>query len=293
MSFAKEPAMSSSIEAVRQFYAEELRFLARMSSPALFAALATVPREGFVGPGPWRVMSMGEYWTTPDADPLHVYHNVLISLDEAKGINNGQPSLWAFYLDRLGVRPGDAILHLGCGTGYYTAILAEIVGPHGNVTAIDIDNEIAERARIALAPWPRVRVVEGDGAIGPFEPMDAIVASAGATHPMPAWLDALKPGGRLMFPLTPDKGTGAMATLTRRSQDSFEASLNFGVQFIPFHGARNADVSKHLAEALHRDNGAAVKSLRRDAHEKEETCWLHGNGWCFSTREPVAAQPPV
>jgi protein-L-isoaspartate(D-aspartate) O-methyltransferase len=285
--------MGTSIEAVRQFYAEELRFLARMSSPALFAAFASVPREGFVGPGPWRVMSMGEYWTTPDDDPRHVYHNVLISLDEARSINNGQPSLWAFYLDRLGVEPGDSVLHLGCGTGYYSAILAEIAGPSGKVTAIDIDADIAERARIALAPWPQVRVVHGDGAIGPFGPVDVIVASAGATHPMPAWLDALKPGGRLLFPLTPDKGTGAMATLTRISEESFEASLTFGVQFIPFHGARDAEIAKHLAEALHRDNGEAVKSLRRDAHGKEQTCWLHENVWCLSTREPVAAQPPV
>jgi hypothetical protein len=46
-------------------------------------------------------------------------------------------------------------------------------------------------------------------------------------------------------------------------------------------------VGSQLAEALDRDSGAKVKSLRCDPHEKDDTCWLHGGGWCFSTREPA------
>ena len=72
---------------------------------------------------------MREYWTTEDADPRHVYHDVLIALDEARGINNGQPSLWALLFDELDIAANDAVLHLGCGTGYYTAIAAELAGP--------------------------------------------------------------------------------------------------------------------------------------------------------------------
>jgi len=67
-------------------------------------AFATVPRERFVGVGPWRVKSpwsLAEYGTTEDADPRNVYHNVLIALDESLGLNNGQPSLWAFLFDKL------------------------------------------------------------------------------------------------------------------------------------------------------------------------------------------------
>ena len=56
-----------------------------------------MPRERFVGVGlrvksPW---SLAEYWTTEDADPRNVYHDVLIALDESLDLNNGQPSLWA------------------------------------------------------------------------------------------------------------------------------------------------------------------------------------------------------
>ena len=90
------------VEQARQWYAAELRFIARVKSFAVVNAFATVPREQFVGPGPWRIkspMNFGEYWTTDDADPRHVYHDVLIALDEPRSINNGQPSLWA-YADR-------------------------------------------------------------------------------------------------------------------------------------------------------------------------------------------------
>jgi len=279
--------MSISIEAARQFYAEELRYLANLKSRAVFTAFATVPRERFVGPGPWRILGSGEFRMTEDADPRHVYHNVLIALDEAKGINNGQPSMWARFIDQLDVRAGDHVLHLGCGTGYYTAILAELAGPQGRIVAVEIDAGVAERARIALAPWPQVTVAQGDGSGGPFDPADIVVVSAGATHPLPAWLAAVKPDGRLLFPMTPDAGLGAMVLLTRRSEINFAAQLMYGVQFIAFSGARDPEVGRHLAAALRRDEGAAVKSLRCDFHEKEETCWLHGDGWCFSTREAV------
>jgi protein-L-isoaspartate(D-aspartate) O-methyltransferase len=176
---------------------------------------------------------------------------------------------------------------LGCGTGYYTAILAEVVGPDGRITAVDIDLGMAQWARVALAPWPQVTVVHGDGSSRAFEPVDVTVVSAGATHPLAAWLAALKPGGKLLFPLTPDNGTGAMAYLRRRSAENFEARLVFGAQFIPFGGARDREVSSQLAKALRGNQGAAVRSLRCDAHEKEESCWLHGEGWCFSTRDGI------
>jgi protein-L-isoaspartate(D-aspartate) O-methyltransferase len=170
-----------------------LRFTGRVGSRAVAEAFATVPRERFVGPGPWRIkspMNLAEYWTTEDADPRHVYHDVLIALDEARGINNGQPSLWAYPFDRLAIGNGEAVLHLGCGTGYYTAIAAELVGPSGRITAVEIDAALADKARAALAPWPQVAICIGDGSCLSFTPVDVVFVSAGATHPLPAWLDA-------------------------------------------------------------------------------------------------------
>ena len=276
--------MAISTESARRFYAEELCRINGISSPAILTAFATVPRERFAGPGPWMIQSSGTSWFTADADPTHVYRDALIVLDEAKHLNNGQPSLWAYALDLLDVHPGDHILHLGCGTGYYTAILAELTGQHGKIIAIEIDEGLAARAAVALSLWPQVTVVHADGALGPFEQADVIVVSAGATHPLPAWLAALKPEGKLLFPLTSTRGSGAMAYLTRKSADLYAATLNGSVFFVDFAGARDPAVSIELANALKRDKGAPVRSLRCDWHEKDYTCWLHGDGWCLSRR---------
>ena len=280
-----------SIESARRFYAEELCRINRISSPAILAAFATVPRERFVGPGPWIIQSSGASWFTEDSDPRNLYRDALIVLDEAKHLNNGQPSLWAYYLGLLDVRPGDRILHLGCGTGYYTAVLAELTGPRGKVNAIEIDEGLAARARVALEPWPQVTVMRADGALGPFYLADVIVVSAGATHPLANWLAALKPEGKLLFPLTSRRGPGTMAYLTRKSADFFAATLCGSVFFVDFAGARNPAVNTELAIALKRDKGASVRSLRCDAHLKDESCWLHGDGWCFSRREPDFVTP--
>lgn len=283
--------LTDEVMAARRFYAEELRFTARIRSPAVVAAFAAVPREDFVGRAPWFIRSpMGatEYWRTDDPDPRTVYHDVLIALDAVRGINNGQPSLWAFLLDQLDIAAGERALHLGCGTGYYTAIMAELVGPTGKVMAIEIEGDLAEKARIALTPWPQITVRNTDGATMSLSPVDLIVASAGATHPLPSWLDALEPGGRLLLPLTAIRGAGGMLLITRRAVCSFAAQFLCPVGFIDFSGARDSDIGRRLAAALSRDNGRAVQSLRRDQHSKGRTCWLHGEGWCLSRRPPVS-----
>lgn len=285
--------MTDPLEAARQAYAEELRFTAHVRSVALCAAFAAVPREQFVGAGPWCIrspMDRAGYWTTESADPRAVYHDVLIALDEARGINNGQPSLWAFLLDQLDIAAGAQVLHLGCGTGYYTAVMAELVGPTGRITALEIDAGLAETARAALRSWPQITVDNADGASLTFAPADFIIASAGATHPLASWLDALKPGGRLMFPMTAHR-RGGMLLVTRDGTDGFAARFLCEVGFIDFSGARDTDTARRFAAAFARDGGKAVQSLRRDAHAKGRTCWLHGAEWCLSRRQPVATSP--
>ncbi|TRL32752.1 methyltransferase domain-containing protein [Methylosinus sporium] len=282
--------MNDAIAAARRAYAEELLFTTHMRSPALLAAFASVPRERFLGPGPWRVRSDWDfaagYWTTADADPRHVYHDVLIALDESLGLNNGRPALWAFLLDRLNIAPNESVIHLGCGAGYYTAILAELVGPRGRVTALDIHQEIAAKARRALSGYDQVAVEHADGAKAFLTPADVIVASAGATHPLPGWLAVLKVGGRLLFPMTPTQGHGGMLLIQRLGEQELSARFLCGAAFYEFSGARDPEISARLTAAIARDRGAGVKSLRCDAHAEDETCWLHGEGWCLS-RTPL------
>jgi protein-L-isoaspartate(D-aspartate) O-methyltransferase len=174
--------VSDLIEEARHRYAEELRFTARLGSRAVVDAFATVPRERFFRPGPWRLLSpmaLGEYWTTEDGDPRHLYHDVLIAIDEQRRLNNGQPSLWARMYEDLDLSNGAHVVHVGAGTGYYSAILAEIVGRAGRVTAIEIDAALAARARESLAAWPQATVAAADGfTFCPDQPADAIVVNA-------------------------------------------------------------------------------------------------------------------
>jgi protein-L-isoaspartate(D-aspartate) O-methyltransferase len=282
------------IEAARHAYAEELRFTARVRSPAVVKAFATVPREQFVGPGPWRVispMSSLEYWTTEDADPRHVYHDVLIAIDESRHLNNGQPSLWAHLYDELALTAGAHVVHVGAGTGYYSAVLAEIVGPNGRVTAFEIDPVLAVRARQALAAWPQASVLAADGfAVAPEQPADAIVVNAGVTHFSPVWLQSLAAeNGRLLVPLTGENWRGGFLLITRHAGDSRRYPARFVGQtgIIPCVGGRDPEAQALLEAALARAPFDAVRSLRRASEEPDASCWLVGDDWWLST-EPVA-----
>ena len=88
---------------------------------------------------------------------------------------------------------------------------------------MEVDETLADRARTALEPWPQAVAVAADGTSYDPGGVDVIVASAGVTHPLPIWLDSLKPGGRLLVPLTADDRGGAMLLLTRQEASAFAA----------------------------------------------------------------------
>src|SRR5438128_393947 len=173
----------------RRRYAEMVCRKAGISSASISRAFAQVPRERYVGPGPWQIMEMPftSYHMTPDADARHLYRDVPVALDPARLLNNGMPSVLAFLIDALGPREGEHVVHVGCGTGYYTAILAEIVGLTGCITALEIDENLAARARQNLAGLRYVEVLHADGTRHDFGLADAILVNAGATHPQPTW----------------------------------------------------------------------------------------------------------
>jgi protein-L-isoaspartate(D-aspartate) O-methyltransferase len=192
------------LDEIRHYYAEELRAVSNLQSAALVRAFAKVPRERFLGPGPWQVFTPDSEsdWTTKDADPRQLYHNLLVAIDAERRLNNGYPSFLALLIEQLELKEGDHAVHIGCGPGYYTAIIAEVVGSQGHVTAIEIDTGLAARARGNLSYLPQVKVSEGDGGEEDPGPCDAILVNAGATHPRSIWLDSLRAGGRLILPLT-------------------------------------------------------------------------------------------
>ena len=278
------------IAEARRWFAEELRHTAHVRSPAVVEAFGSVPREQFAGPGPWRILSSirgREYWTTDDADPRHLCHDVLVAIDETRGLNNGQPSLWASLFDQLALERGDRVIHVGAGAGYYSAILAAIVGESGRVTAIEIDPGLAMRAREHLRPWPQAHVIAADGFVHRAdEPADVIVVNAGVTHLSPAWLDALAPdNGRLLVPLTGADWWGAFLIVTRRDGGTRRYAARFASRtgIIPCIGGRDAGAEARLAAAAAAADFTAIKSLRRAPEEPDDTCWLAGDGWWLST----------
>jgi protein-L-isoaspartate(D-aspartate) O-methyltransferase len=296
----------------RRFFAEELEAVARLRSSRLVEAFATVPRERFLPPGPWHVWSdSGDIVTagagprtrpTPDADPARVYHNISVAIDPARQLFNGQPGTLGVWLDAFGLAPGSRVLHVGCGLGYYTAVIAECVGPTGRVVAYDVDDVLAEQARCNLASRSCIDVRHGD-ASGPIEgPFDAILVNAGVTHPLDSWLAALAPGGRMMLPLTASMaamgstlGKGLMVLVTNdstarlnpytTSTGAMSARVGTVVAVYSAVGVRDPDMNERLGKAMMAGpvRWQAVRRLRRDAHEPSDACWVHGATCCFST----------
>jgi protein-L-isoaspartate(D-aspartate) O-methyltransferase len=266
----------------RHAYAAEITRRAGVRDPRIEAAFAAVPREDFAGPPPWRIGSGGFFGLSSSDDPARLYEDVLVAIDAERGINNGQPSLHAQSIDALGVKEGETVVQIGAGAGYYTAILAMLVGPAGRVIAYEIAPDIAARAAANLARYPQVEVRARSG-VEDLPQADAIYVSAAASHPVRAWLDALKPGGRLVFPLQAVSSSGAMLIVTRPEHgEAWPARLLTRVVFIPCEGAQDSAMARKLDEAFRRGRAERVRSLRFGG-APSQTDWVRGDGWALST----------
>lgn len=281
--------MVMTLDARRRFYAEEIEAAANLRTASLVDALAAVPRERFLPPGPWLVRSESDVQSagrhTPDDDPRHVYHNLAVAIDAGRQLFNGVPGLLAMAIDRLALTPGAQVLHVGCATGYYAALMATCVGSTGRVVAVEVDPVLAAGARANLSATPWVTVCEGDGR-GVAGPFDAVLINAGATHPLDEWLDAMSDGARMVVPITtsvsPTIGKGLMVLLTRRDHSHYDARA---IGFVAIYGAvgiRDDALNLRIAQALKSNPFPPLARLRRDAHEPADTCWLHAAGSCLT-----------
>jgi protein-L-isoaspartate(D-aspartate) O-methyltransferase len=273
------------LQSYRAFFADLTIANARVprSKTRLRDAFAATPRERFLGPGPWRCFTPVGYVGTQIDDPALIYQDVTVAISIDPPINNGQPTLHAMCLAALDPNEGETALHVGAGTGYYTAILARLVGPSGSVQAYEIDPGLAQRAADNLADLSNATVHTRSGTAGALPPCDCLYVNAGVTDPPDVWLDALRPGGRLVFPLTPDEGYGAMLLVTRNSGDQYTAKFLTHALFIPCVGARNEETSKSLARAFQRGTMGTVQTLRRHT-PPDDSSWCAGQGWWLSTK---------
>ncbi|MCF3947123.1 protein-L-isoaspartate O-methyltransferase [Acidiphilium sp. AL] len=275
------------LDAVRRDYAKRMLALAGVAGNSrLEDAFGAVPREDFLGPFPWRALAAG--------DLTNVYQDVVIPLDPERGVNNGSPVLHALWLDALAPKPGEAVAHLGAGTGYYTAILAKLVGPGGHVQAVEIDRRLAARARDNLAGFGNVTVIDGNAAEFPEAATDCIYVNFGVERPVARWIDRLAAGGRLVFPLgylryDPSPGiTGGGFRIERRG-DAFAASYLGPAYFVGDESAPEEPDAyrKRLRAAFNNGTAERIGSFRWKCAAPPERCWFGDDGWAFGY-EPVA-----
>jgi hypothetical protein len=113
---------------VRRAYAKHVLANADVDDARVEAAFAAVRREAFLGPGPWSMLRWPHrYVPTPSDDPVYLYQDALVGIVPERSLNNGQPWLHAMLIAAAGPRPGEHVVHIGAGVGYYTAILAHMV----------------------------------------------------------------------------------------------------------------------------------------------------------------------
>jgi protein-L-isoaspartate(D-aspartate) O-methyltransferase len=278
------------IEAHRAFFAQLIAKRAGVPADGELAeAFRSTPRERFVGRPPWRILTRHGFVEAPENDPAFLYQDVVVSLG-VDGLNNGEPSLHAMCIATLRPMKGDRIVHVGAGTGYYTTILAKLVGERGRVDAYEIEPELVRRAQENLACLPQVMLHARSGTERPLPLCDVLYVNAGATAPEAVWLDALEPGGRLLFPLTSDDDGGAMLLITRADGAVWPARFLFQAQFVGCAGARDDAEEQQLAGAFRNRNWHKVQSLHRD-DRRDGSCWVAGRGWWLSTEAAPGMQP--
>ena len=181
-----------------------------------------------------------------------------------------------------GPRSGEHVVHIGAGVGYYTAILAHMVGQSGRVTAIEFDAGLAKQLAVNFAGQRNVRAVHGDGTKIDFDPADVIYVNAGATRPLDLWLDRLNDGGRMILALTKDKDTVGAWFLIERRADEFLANWISAAGLFPCEGARDAESERALVVALDKGGWDRVTRFYRRGDVPEERCWLKGPDWCLA-----------
>ena len=187
--------------------------------PSVMDAMSIVPRHLFVPLGQERV----------------AYVNTSMAIGHGQTIS--QPYIVALMTDFLDLKRTDVVLEIGTGSGYQTAVLAEIVD---RVYSIEIIEELATKAQVRLTDlsYKNIEIRVGDGSLGLSEhpPFDAIILTAAAPRIPVALIDQLKPTGRLVLPMGRKRTNQELTLVTKDVVGDVCKSSILPVVFVPLTG---------------------------------------------------------
>jgi protein-L-isoaspartate(D-aspartate) O-methyltransferase len=202
--------------AQRRALVERLRERGISSSPILQAFLE-VPRHEFL----------------PEAVLHRAYEDAPLLI--GFGQTASQPSLQALYMQQLELKPTDRVLEIGTGSGYQTAVLAQLVD---RVYSVERVRDLSLRARAVL---DRLRVhnvalLVGDGTVGwsRYAPYDAILVAAGSPEIPAPLVDQLAEGGRMLVPVG-DRDSQRLLKV-RQTAGDVESEEILDCSFVPLLG---------------------------------------------------------
>lgn len=163
-----------------------------LRQPNVAAAMRSVPRHHFLPEVP--------------VEDAYADRAIAIKSHGSEVVSSiSQPGMIVQMLELLGASAGDRVLEIGTGSGYNAALLAELVGPSGSVTSVDLDPELALTAahRLQSLDYANVTVLAADGAnpCSGAPPYDRLIVTARADDVASAWWDAVRDGARLVVPL--------------------------------------------------------------------------------------------
>lgn len=224
--------------------------------PALQKAVQATPRHRFVhrfriGDGP-----LLDFDADPGQHLATVYSDQIMRHVDADGAplpsSNSQPSYVLWLLHLLDLRSGQRVLEIGSGSGWLAAVMAQVAGPTGHVTGIEIIPELAAQSRTDLNALGQenVTILTQDGTAGHAAgaPFDRVMITA-ATWDLPSALfDQVAEGGCVLVPIELRGTSSCQVTLLRRLGDHFVAERAIIGWFVPLIGAgqRRTGVTRAL-----------------------------------------------
>ena len=253
-----DAAAAASAGQLRDALTDRLLAQKAITTAAVENAFRTVPREHFL-PGYPLETAYADNPTYTKADSSGTQISAA-----------SQPTIVALMLEQLAARTGENIFEAGAGTGVNAAYMATIVAPDGHVVAMDVDEDLVDGARkhLADAGITNVEAVLGDGALGHPDgaPYDRVIATVSTSEMPAAWLQQVKPTGRIVLPLRL-RGTAARTIAFERGDGGWVSVDDQLAVFMPLRGSMDdarrtvhltgeGDVTLHV----HKDQTEAVQA---------------------------------